>query len=170
MKKRAMMIFTTFLACGIVATSAYAAAVQIISKPASYEITVGTPIQIGLDVRGETEIMPGGVIELAIIPDFQEQTGYNLHIVSLSGTSTAVAGYSEDADNGTWLFSVTGAEDDFFGYDACKAVSLIEYADMQDEGFVTIYVKLNTDPFDNTFYGTTLIITFELQAATQNAA
>ena len=158
--KRKGVVVLSVLACLIVTVGAYAAA-QIISNKKTHTITVGTPTVLDLSISGEAELYPGDTIALTVTPDLKGQENYNLHIVELGGTSTAVDGYSDDGDTPTWLFS-SQRDSGFMGFSSYGTVSpVIPYESLT--GPVTVYVKLN-DAIENVsdYYGTTLTITFQL--------
>lgn len=158
--KRKGVVVLSVLACLIVTVGAYAAA-QIISNKKTHTITVGTPTVLDLSVSGEEELYPGETIALTITPDLQGQENYNLHIVELGGTSTAVDGYSDDGDTPTWLFS-SQPDSGFFGLSSYGTIApIIPYESLT--GPVTVYVRLNEN-LENVsdYYGTTLTITFQL--------
>lgn len=158
--KRKGVVVLSVLACLIVTVGAYAAA-QIISNKKTHTITVGTPTVLDLSVSGEEELYPGETIALTITPDLQGQENYNLHIVELGGTSTAVDGYSDDGDTPTWLFS-SQPDSGFFGLSSYGTIApIIPYESLT--GPVTVYVRLNEN-LENVsdYYGTTPTITFQL--------
>lgn len=161
MKRKGVMVGLLVLACIVLTVGAYAAG-QIISRKKTHTITVGTPVVLDLSVSGEEEIYPGDTIELTITPDLKGQTGYNLHIVELGGTSTAVDGYSSKGDTPTWQFS-SQPDSGFYGISSYGTGSpIIPYENLTG-GPVIVYVKLNEALGDaSDYWGTTLTITFQL--------
>ena len=149
------------LACVVLTVGAYAAG-QIISNKKTHTITVGTPVVLDLTIEGEEVLYPGETIALTIVPDLQGQTGYNLHIVELGGTSTAVDGYSNKGDTPTWMFS-SQPDSGFYGISSYGTIApIIGYENLTD-GPVTVYVKLNEALGDaSDYWGTTLTVTFQL--------
>lgn len=161
MKRKGVMVGLLVLACVVLTVGAYAAG-QIISRKKTHTITVGTPVVLDLAIEGEEVLYLGETIALTIVPDLQEQTGYNLHIVKLGGTSTEVDGYSNKGDTATWLFS-SQPDSGFMGFSSYGTGSpIIPYENLTG-GPVPVYVKLNEALGDaSDYWGTTLTITFQL--------
>ena len=161
MKRKGVMMGLLVLACVVLTVGAYAAG-QIISRKKTHTITVGTPVVLDLTIEGEEVLYPGETIALTIVPDLQELTGYNLHIVELGGTSTEVDGYSNKGDTATWMFS-SQPDSGFYGISSYGTGSpIIPYENLTD-GPVIVYVKLNEALGDaSDYWGTTLTITFQL--------
>ena len=161
MKRKGVMVGLLVLACVVLTVGAYAAG-QIISRKKTHTITVGTPVVLDLTIEGEAVLYPGETIALTIVPDLQGQTGYNLHIVELGGTSTAVDGYSNKGDTATWMFS-SQSDSGFMGFSSYGTGSPIIPYENFTGGAVTVYVKLNEALGDaSDYWGTTLTITFQL--------
>ena len=166
MKRKGMIVAAFFMLCVILTTGAYAAA-HIISMKRSHTITVGTPTVLDLTISGATEIFAGDVVELKIKPDFAGQTGYNLHITELSGSSIAVDGDSESGSNAVWMFS-SAADTGFYGMSAYGTVTpILTYEQMSGQSEVSVYVKLNDAIDAEPYYGTELTVTFQLIAPYQ---